>query len=155
MMRAFDPVKVWELIDSERINNGLLVPAMLQFMLLVHDPAKHKHEHVRWLLTGAAPVPVPLIEAYYAIGIEISQVYGLTETCGPACVTSPSDALLKAGSTGKSFLMTDVKVVRPDGTECAERVRRGARARWSHHARLLESARCHGRFVEGRLAAHR
>jgi acyl-CoA synthetase (AMP-forming)/AMP-acid ligase II len=119
LMRSFDPVKVWELIDSERINNGLLVPAMLQFMLLVHDPSKHKHEHVRWLLTGAAPVPVPLIEAYYAIGIEISQVYGLTETCGPACVTSPADALLKAGSTGKSFLMTDVKVVRPDGSECA------------------------------------
>ncbi|MFM8562341.1 MAG: long-chain-fatty-acid--CoA ligase [Acidimicrobiia bacterium] len=118
LMRAFDPNKVWELIDSERINNGLLVPAMLQFMLLVHDPAKHKHEHVRWLLTGAAPVPVPLIEAYYAIGIEISQVYGLTETCGPACVTSPADALLKAGSTGKSFMFTDVKVVRTDGTEC-------------------------------------
>lgn len=119
LMRAFDPNKVWELIDSERINNGLLVPAMLQFMLLVHDPAKHKHEHVRWLLTGAAPVPVPLIEAYYAIGIEISQVYGLTETCGPACVTSPADALSKAGSTGKSFMFTDVKVVRADGSECA------------------------------------
>jgi acyl-CoA synthetase (AMP-forming)/AMP-acid ligase II len=27
--------------------------------------------------------------------------------------------LLKAGSTGKSFMFTDVKVVRPDGTECA------------------------------------
>jgi acyl-CoA synthetase (AMP-forming)/AMP-acid ligase II len=92
---------------------------MLQFMLLVHDPAKHKHEHIRWLLTGAAPVPVPLIEAYYKIGIEISQVYGLTETCGPACVTMPADALEKAGSTGKSFFFSDVKIVRPDGTECA------------------------------------
>ena len=87
--------------------------------MLFRSPAKHKHEHIRWLLTGAAPVPVPLIEAYYAIGIEISQVYGLTETCGPACVTSPSDALLKAGSTGKSFMFTDVKIVRPDGSECA------------------------------------
>lgn len=118
LMKAFDPTKVWELIDSERINNGLLVPAMLQFMLLVHDPAKHKHEHVRWLLTGAAPVPVPLIEAYYKIGIEISQVYGLTETCGPACVTMPADALEKAGSTGKSFFLSDVKIVRPDGSDC-------------------------------------
>ena len=119
LMRSYDPNKVWELIDSERINNGLLVPVMLQFMLLVHDPAKHKHDSIRWLLTGAAPVPVSLIEAYDKLGIEISQVYGLTETCGPACVTMPADALEKAGSTGKSFFLSDVKIVRPDGTECA------------------------------------
>ncbi|NDE60558.1 MAG: 2-succinylbenzoyl-CoA synthetase, partial [Acidimicrobiia bacterium] len=115
LMRAFDPNKVWELIDSERINNGLLVPAMLQFMLLVHDPAKHKHEEVRWLMAGAAPVPVPLILAYNEIGIEINQVYGLTETCGPACLTSPEDAITKAGSTGKAFFLSAVRVVRPDG----------------------------------------
>lgn len=119
LMRAFDPNKVWELIDSERINNGLLVPAMLQFMLLVHDPAKHKHEEVRWLMAGAAPVPVPLILAYNEIGIEINQVYGLTETCGPACLTSPEDAITKAGSTGKAFFLSAVRVVRPDGTDCA------------------------------------
>jgi acyl-CoA synthetase (AMP-forming)/AMP-acid ligase II len=52
------------------------------------------------------------------MGIEIHQVYGLTETCGPACVTTPDIAIRKAGSTGKSFFHTDVMVVRPDGTEC-------------------------------------
>ncbi|MFN5602477.1 MAG: AMP-binding protein, partial [Acidimicrobiaceae bacterium] len=29
LMRAFDPVKVWELVRDEKINNALLVPAML------------------------------------------------------------------------------------------------------------------------------
>ena len=118
LLRAFDPNQVWEIIDSERINNGLMVPAMLNFMRMVHDPAKHKHEHVRWLMAGAAPVPVPLIEAYAALGIEINQVYGLTETCGPACLTSPEDAISKAGSTGKAFFLSEVKIVRPDGTVC-------------------------------------
>ena len=119
LMRAFDPVKTWELIDSERITNGLMVPAMLNFMRQVYDPAKHKHSTVRWFMAGAAPVPVPLIMAYAEIGIEINQVYGLTETCGPACLTSPEDAVSKAGSTGKAFFFSDVRVVRADGTDCA------------------------------------
>jgi acyl-CoA synthetase (AMP-forming)/AMP-acid ligase II len=118
LMRAFDPAKAWELVTSERINNALLVPAMLQAMRVTFDPSKHDKKTVRWFLSGAAPVPVTLINQYTEMGIEIHQVYGLTETCGPACVTTPDIAIRKAGSTGKSFFHTDVMVVRPDGTEC-------------------------------------
>ena len=32
-MRTFDPVRAWQLIGEERITTGLLVPAMLNFML--------------------------------------------------------------------------------------------------------------------------
>ncbi len=119
LMRAFDPAKVWELIGSEKITNGLMVPAMLNFMRQVYDPTKHTHDTVRWFMAGAAPVPVPLILSYAEIGIDINQVYGLTETCGPACLTSPEDAVTKAGSTGKAFFFSDVRVVRADGTDCA------------------------------------
>jgi O-succinylbenzoate-CoA ligase len=119
LMRAFDPNQAWELMDTERIDNSLMVPAMLTFMRQLHDPAKHRHERLRWIMSGASPVPVTLIEEYAAMGVEIHQVYGLTESCGPACLTSPEDALRKAGSTGKAFFHTDVQVVRPDGTECA------------------------------------
>ena len=118
LMRAFDPVKVWELVRDEKINNALLVPAMLGACRMVYDPATHDHSTLRWFLSGAAPVPKALIEAYAEMGIEIHQVYGLTETCGPACLTTPEDALRKAGSTGKAFFHTDVKLVRPDGSEC-------------------------------------
>ena len=62
-------------------------------------------------MSGAAPVPVTLIESYAKRGIEIHQVYGLTESCGPACLISPEDAIAKAGSTGKAFFHTDVRVV--------------------------------------------
>jgi acyl-CoA synthetase (AMP-forming)/AMP-acid ligase II len=60
---------------------------------------------------------VSLIEAYAQLGIEIHQVYGLTESCGPACLTSPEDALRKAGSTGKAFFHTEVRVVCDDGKD--------------------------------------
>ena len=63
-------------------------------------------------------MPKALIEHYATLGIEVHQVYGLTETCGPACLTTPEDALRKAGSTGKAFFHTDVIIARPDGTQC-------------------------------------
>jgi acyl-CoA synthetase (AMP-forming)/AMP-acid ligase II len=94
------------------------VPAMLQFMLAVpHEGTDHSS--LRWLMSGAAPVPVALIEKYAELGIEIHQVYGLTETCGPACLISPEDALAKAGSTGPAFLHTEVRVVDDAGRNVA------------------------------------
>jgi len=117
MMRTFDPVRAWELIEQERITTMLAVPAMLNFMMQVPDFKKYDHSHLRWIMSGAAPVPVKFIEAYAGFGIEIHQVYGLTETCGPACLTSPDDALRKAGSTGKAYFHTDVRVVDADDND--------------------------------------
>ena len=118
LMRAFDPNAIWQLVKQERINNALLVPAMLGACRMVYDPRVHDHSTLRWFLSGAAPVPKALIEQYAQMGIDIHQVYGLTETCGPACLTAPEDAVRKAGSTGKAYFHTDVQVVRPDGTVC-------------------------------------
>jgi O-succinylbenzoate-CoA ligase len=118
LMRAFDPQAAWDLIESERITNSLMVPAMLQFMRSTFDPTRHHRKHLRWILSGGAPVPAALINAYAEMGVEVHQVYGLTETCGPAAVTSPEDAIRKAGSTGRAFLHTEIKVIRPDGTDC-------------------------------------
>ena len=63
-------------------------------------------------------MPEALIEAYAEIGIEIHQIYGLTESCGPACLIDAENALKRIGSTGKAFFHTDVSIVRPDGTQC-------------------------------------
>ncbi|MDX1382046.1 MAG: long-chain fatty acid--CoA ligase [Thermoanaerobaculia bacterium] len=111
VMRAFDPERAWQLVMEENVTVMLKVPAMLNFMLQVYDPERHHHEQLRWCMSGAAPVPVSLIEAYDRMGIEIQQVYGLTESCGPACLIGSRDAIRKAGSTGKAFFHTDVTVV--------------------------------------------
>ena len=92
------------MIEQERVTTGLAVPAMLNFMLAAGKPEAHDLSSLRWLMSGAAPVPPALIERYAALGIEIHQVYGLTETCGPACLISPEAALAKVGSTGTRVL---------------------------------------------------
>jgi O-succinylbenzoate-CoA ligase len=117
VMRAFDPVRLFETVAAERVTVLLAVPAMLNFMLQVPDLERFDCSSLRWIMSGAAPVPVTLIEAYAKRGIEIHQVYGLTESCGPACLISPEDAIAKAGSTGKAFFHTDVRVVDEAGAE--------------------------------------
>ena len=118
LMKAFDPAASWDLIRDEKINTTLMVPVMLQFMLLTYDAENHDTSTLRNVISGAAPVPVSLIETYTEMGIEIHQVYGLTETCGPACIISSEDAVERAGSTGKAFTFTEVQVVDDNGNPC-------------------------------------
>jgi acyl-CoA synthetase (AMP-forming)/AMP-acid ligase II len=118
VVRSFDPNDAWKQIAAEDISITLMVPVMLQYMLAVYNPDEHDGSGLRWVMSGAAPVPLELIKAYEAMGIEIHQVYGLTESGGPACLITGTDALARAGSTGRSFLHTDVRVVREDGSDC-------------------------------------
>ena len=118
LMRTFDPAESWRLITEEKINGTLMVPAMLQFMQMTYNADAHDLSELRWVLSGAAPVPVSLIEAYAALGVEIHQVYGLTETAGPGCVIIGDEARTRVGSTGRAFFHGQVRVIREDGTDC-------------------------------------
>ena len=117
ILRAFDPSEVWRLIESEKVQNMLAVPAMLNFMLQVPVREEVDRSSLRWIMSGAAPVPVSLIRQYAEMEIDIHQVYGMTETCGPACLTTPETAVSKAGSTGKAFVHTEVRVVDEEGRD--------------------------------------
>ncbi len=119
VMRNFDPVRAWELIENERITTGLMVPAMLNFMLQVPNRERFDFSSVRWIMTGAAPVSPNMVRAYNDMGVPLLQVYGLTETCGPACLMDPGHLLTKTSSTGRAFFHTDVRVVDDDGNDCA------------------------------------
>ena len=119
VMRVFDPNRAWQLIEEEKITTGLAVPARLNFMMQVpYD--QHDYSSLRWIMTGAAPVPVSLTQQYHDLGIGLLQVYGLTESCGPACLMDSENALKKPGSTGRAFFHTDIRVVNDAGEDCAD-----------------------------------
>jgi len=117
LLRTFDARRMWEVFRDEKVTVNLSVPAMLQMMLDVYDPAVHQPLHLRWIMSGASPVPVTLMQAYADLGFEIHQVYGSTETAGPACLISPDEALTHLGSTGKAFFHTEVRLVDQAGNE--------------------------------------
>lgn len=117
LMRGFDPRHIWEVFADEQVAITLAVPAMLNFMLPTYRPELRDSLALRWIMSGASPVPVSLIKAYTDLGLEIHQVYGLTETCGPACVINSENAMTHIGSTGKAFFHTDVRIVDEQGVD--------------------------------------
>jgi acyl-CoA synthetase (AMP-forming)/AMP-acid ligase II len=119
LMREFNPKLMWDLIESERITSTLAVPAMLNVMLMVPDFDKIDLSSLRLIMSGASPVPVSLMEKYRDIGVEIHQLYGLTESCGPGTIISPDDAMERIGSAGKGYFHTSIRVVNDAGEDVA------------------------------------
>lgn len=117
IMRDIDMGLMFKAIEQEKVTITMSVPALLQFMLVAPERQQHDISSIRWVVTGAAPVPVSLLQQYEAIGIAIHQAYGLTESCGPGTLLLPADAVTKAGSCGKPQMHTETKVIHSDGTE--------------------------------------
>jgi acyl-CoA synthetase (AMP-forming)/AMP-acid ligase II len=76
---------------------------------------------VRFLVTGGAPVPEPLIRAYLERGLTLLQGYGLSEAAPVALLLQPESALSKVGSAGTPPLFVDTKVVGPSGADVGPR----------------------------------
>lgn len=119
IMRAFDPGQALQLIgDPARgINVFFGVPAIYQFM--AQHPAFATTDMSRLTIggVGGAPMPVPLLRAWEARGVALQQGYGMTETSPSVLVLDREDAARKAGSAGKPVLHTEVRIVRPDGSD--------------------------------------
>ncbi|MGB9905503.1 MAG: class I adenylate-forming enzyme family protein, partial [Desulfotomaculales bacterium] len=74
-------------------------------------------ESVRLCISGGAPCPRKVYDAYLQKGIVFKQGYGLTEG-GPNCFAlSDEDALRKIGSVGKPVFHSEVRIVGEDGAE--------------------------------------
>jgi fatty-acyl-CoA synthase len=119
IMRAFDPATALQLIgDPARgINTFFGVPAIYQFM--AQHPAFESADFSRLVIcgVGGAPMPVPLLKVWQARGVALQQGYGMTETSPAVLTLDREDAARKAGSAGKPVLHTEVRIVRPDGSD--------------------------------------
>jgi len=115
VMSGFDPAEVWKAIEQERANHFIAVPAMLNAMLPYAERGQVDASSVRWIMTGASPIPESLLRAYSAQGIEIVSAYGLTEAYGLGCILMSDMAAEKLGSVGKGFSRLDLRVVDEDG----------------------------------------
>ena len=115
IMRELDIGEMFRCIEQEKVTIFMAVPAMLQFMLVVPERKECDISSVRWIATGAAPVPVSLLREYETLGIRICQAYGLTESCGPGTLLLPEDAEAKVGSCGKPQMHTEIKIVDGEG----------------------------------------
>ncbi len=116
LLRSLDPKRFLELLGEEKVSGFGSVPALLDFLKLVPDFEKYDWSSVKVILVYAAPVPVTLIKEYAAAGIEVRQLYGLTEN-NTGSVLSADEAISKAGSCGRPFFHTDVRIVDEEGRD--------------------------------------
>jgi len=90
-LRKVDPTLIFSLIESEDITHMCGAPIVLT-MLANTSPDVQKQASQRIeLATGGAAPPSAIIEAMEAIGFNVTHLYGLTETYGPATVCIPQD----------------------------------------------------------------
>ncbi|HEY9723981.1 MAG TPA: long-chain fatty acid--CoA ligase [Oscillatoriaceae cyanobacterium] len=119
LMRQFDAARSLDLIELERCTVVFAVPTMFQMMLESPNFAARDLSSVRFFISGGAPCPVSLIEAYAQRGLTFKQGYGLTEA-GPNCFTLDArDAVRKAGSVGFPNMHVEVRVLDDDGRDVA------------------------------------
>lgn len=103
--------------DIERYEVSTMFGAPTMFDMIMREPHYDKADFSSVLAfnCGAAPVPMPLIEAYSAKGVRFCQGYGLTETAPYISVLSTLDSQRKKGSAGKPLMFAAVKIVGIDG----------------------------------------
>ncbi|MEY4591337.1 MAG: hypothetical protein RIR18_232 [Pseudomonadota bacterium] len=85
-LRKVDPALIFDLIKRYKVSH--MCGAPIVYGMLINAPAELREgiEHsVAGLIAGAAP-PAAIIEGCERMGFDITHVYGLTETYGPAAV---------------------------------------------------------------------
>lgn len=90
--REFVPAQILELIERERIEVILLVPAMILFLVQTPQIRETDLSSLKLIVYGAAPIPAELLkEAMTIFGCGFQQVYGLTETTGAVTLLPAED----------------------------------------------------------------
>ena len=96
-------------LDVARVSRSLRWNLGKTFFRQVHDMLGRK---MRFLITGGSRFDPAIARDLHALGFDILQAYGLTETSGGATITPPNDNVL--GSVGKALPGVDVKIADPE-----------------------------------------
>jgi acyl-coenzyme A synthetase/AMP-(fatty) acid ligase len=115
----FNPLQIWEIIETEKITGMMSVPSMLTYMLETVKTCNRDTSSLRGIICGGSLVPPHLIQAFHELGYSVIQVYGATEYTGAITYWMPTMGLNKCHSVGKGLYLTDIKIIDPlTGEEC-------------------------------------
>jgi long-chain acyl-CoA synthetase len=124
LMRDVDPAAILDIIPQRGITNALLVPAVIQFLLMMPNLESTDFSTMRSVIYGASPITEEvLVGGMNAFGCDFCQVYGLTETTGGVTQLDMEDHdpggprahLLR--SAGKAIPGTSIRIVDDQGND--------------------------------------
>ncbi|HEX5745136.1 MAG TPA: long-chain fatty acid--CoA ligase [Archangium sp.] len=121
LMRRWDAEEMLRLVEREKVTLFFAVPTQYQQM---YDSPRFRSadlSSVRFVTSGGAPLPVPLLQAWQAVHrVPFKQGFGMTEF-GPGLFSmGPEFAVSKAGSIGRPNYFIDARLVDDDGRDVPE-----------------------------------
>ncbi|RJL34104.1 long-chain-fatty-acid--CoA ligase [Bailinhaonella thermotolerans] len=120
LARDVDPPAIVELMESARVTNAFLVPAVLRLLCAVPGAARRDHSALRAILYGASPITTDVLRQVMEVfRAPLFQLYGMTETTGAIVQLDPEDHgrphLLRAA--GRPYDWVELRIVDPAGEE--------------------------------------
>jgi long-chain acyl-CoA synthetase len=111
LLRWFSPEGVLEAIQTYRVQAMAGVPTMWVYLLSVPDPERFDTRSMRIWSSGAAPLPVEIVEPFERrFGGRLLEGYGLTEA-GPVVSAHRYSGPRKLGSVGSPIPGVEVRIV--------------------------------------------
>jgi fatty-acyl-CoA synthase len=114
---GFDIAEIWRTIEQEHCTVILGVPTIYKLLMEAPQFETADLSHVRWLISGGAPLPLYIIDAYQRRGVAFKQGYGLTEVGVNCFAMTVEESTQKKGSIGKPMMFTQARPAADDGTE--------------------------------------
>jgi fatty-acyl-CoA synthase len=118
LAREFDADESLRIIVEERCTIVLGVPTLFQLWMSSPLFDSADFSHVRFFISGGAPCPVSLIEAWRERKkVVLRQGYGLTEV-GTNCFSmTDEESVCKAGTVGKPIFNSEMRLVDENGED--------------------------------------
>jgi fatty-acyl-CoA synthase len=122
IMKQWNADEVLQLIESEKITAFFGVPT--QLLMMADSPLFEKADlsSLKWVISGGAPCPLPLIQRLIKRGITFKQGFGMTEVGVNCFCLEYQDAERKIGSIGFPNFAMEARLVDDDGRDVAPNV---------------------------------
>jgi fatty-acyl-CoA synthase len=112
-VQVFNPVEVMQILEREKCDSVLLIPAMANFLLQMPGLDKYDTSSLKAWFSGAAILPTDLRKRVMEVfpQVKIFDCFGQTETNALVSILRHSDAERKVASVGRALPSIEIRVV--------------------------------------------
>jgi fatty-acyl-CoA synthase len=120
--KQFDPDQSLQIINDEKPTFVFGAATIFRMMINSDKFKDTDFSSVKWVMAGAAPTPINIMEKFWQRDIPFVLGYGMTEA-GPNNLTAPAEFMTydemreKFASVGKPMYFTQTKIVDDNGRE--------------------------------------
>ena len=109
--KDFEPNAAIDLLVKEKCTIVLMVPTMYHLILQTDSFKETEFPAMHTFLSGGAPCPLTIYEAFERRGIRFKEGYGLTEAGPNNFYLDPMHANVKKGSVGKPMMFNEIALM--------------------------------------------